>query len=56
MRSRPAFYFRTAQPVNLAHTALFEPGGVDFAKAAVLGRDVQPLIDERLEGDVALLT
>jgi hypothetical protein len=30
-------------------TALFEPGGVDPFEAAVLERDVQPLIDERLE-------
>jgi hypothetical protein len=32
---------------------LFKSCGIDFPEAAVPKRDVQPLIDERLEGDVA---
>ena len=44
---RPASQFSTAE-------ALFKPGGIDPLKAAVLEGDVQPLIDERLEGGVTL--
>src|ERR1700688_349815 len=60
MRTRQPVSFGTAYAVNFRENQsfrskwLFEPCRINFLEAAVLDRDVQPLIDERLEGGVAL--